>query len=104
MPCADFLGFVATIYPTDADEAKNRVFPYYGFLLATGGIILSFVPERVAPRLEAPKPVRRVLEWLMIPGIVLGIGGVVSLFCSEPAGHPSPLCSASWRAWRRWPP
>jgi len=74
------LGIAATAYSTDASDAQNQLFPIYGFLAATAGIVLSFVTERTARRLEIQKPVRGVFELLMIPGVLVGIAEIVDLF------------------------
>ncbi len=74
------LGIAATVYSTDASDAQNQPFPIYGFLAATAGIVLSFVTERTARRLEIQRPVRGVFELLMIPGVLVGIAEIVDLF------------------------
>ncbi len=88
-----FLGFVSPVYPTDANETKNRALPFYGVLMATGGIVLSLVTERLARKLEVHKLVRGIFELLMIPGVVLGIteimGEIVDLFWSKSSKHAS---------------
>ena len=84
-----FLGFAAPIYFADANEAGNRMFPFYGVLMVTGGIVLAIVTERVARKLEIQKLVRGVFELLMIPGILVGIAEVADLFWFKPSGHPS---------------
>jgi hypothetical protein len=85
------LGFV-WLYLTDANEAKNRMFPLYGVLMATGGIVLSLATERIARKLEIQQLVRGVFQILMIPGVVFlggfGLVGIVSLFWFE-SMHPS---------------
>ena len=92
-----FLGFVATIYSRNATGARNPGFPFYGWLMATGGIVLSVLTERVARKLEIQKLVRGVFELLMIPGVILGIAAFASLFWFKSPGHPSldenALCS-----------
>jgi len=79
-----FLGFVSAMYFTDANDPKNRLFPFYGVLMTTGGIVLSVMTERLARKLEIQKLVRGVFEVFMIPGAVMlggfGIAGIVSLF------------------------
>jgi len=74
------VGIAATVYSTDASDAQNRLFPIYGFLATTAGIVLSFVTERTARRLEIQKPVRGVFELLTIPGVLVGIAEIVALF------------------------
>ncbi len=87
-----FLGFVSAVYFTDANDPKNRLFPFYGVLMTTGGIVLSMMTERVARKLEIQKLVRGVFEVFMIPGAVmlagLGITGIVTLFWFK-SMHPS---------------
>ncbi|MGA2856003.1 MAG: hypothetical protein ABSE40_04000 [Candidatus Sulfotelmatobacter sp.] len=84
-----FFGFVATMYWSEADDARNRLMPLYGLLTATAGIGLSVMTERLARKLEIQKLVRGVFELLMIPGVVFlvafGIAGIVSLFWFESA-------------------
>ena len=75
-----FLGIAATVYLTDSSDPQNRLLPVYGFLAATAGIVLSFVTERTARRLEIQRPVRGVFELLMIPGVLVGIAEIVDLF------------------------
>lgn len=75
-----FLGFVATVYPIRGGDKPNDAFPVYGLLMATAGIGLSLVAELVARKLEVQKPVRGVLELLMIPGVLVGIAGIVDMF------------------------
>ncbi|SPF45152.1 membrane hypothetical protein [Candidatus Sulfotelmatobacter kueseliae] len=88
-----FLGFVATMYRTDADDARNRVMPFYGLLASTAGIALSLVTERLARKLEVHKLVRGVFELLMVPEVVLGIaeimGEIVYLFWFKSSKHAS---------------
>ncbi len=88
-----FLGFVSPVYSTDANETKNRVLPFYGLLMATGGIVLSLVTERLARKLEVHKLVRGVFELLMLPGVVLGVteimGAIVDLFRFKSSKHAS---------------
>jgi hypothetical protein len=92
-----FFGFVAPMYRTDADDARNRMMPFYGLLAATAGIALSLVTERVARKLEIQKPVRGVFELLMIPGVIfgiaVGIGAIVDPIWlkSEPPTPPGIL-------------
>jgi len=89
-----FFGFVAPMCWTDADEARNRMMPFYGLLAATAGIGLSLVTERLARKLEIHKLVRGVFELLMIPGVVVGtafvIGEIVQLFWSKSSEPPTP--------------
>lgn len=89
-----FVGFVALMYGTDADDARNRMMPFYGLMAATGGIALSLATERVARKLEIQKPVRGVFELLMIPGVIIGIavgiGEIVDLFWLKSAEPPIP--------------
>jgi len=89
-----FFGFVAPMYWTDADEARNRMMPFYGLLAVTAGIGLSLVTERVARKLEIQKLVRGVFELLMIPGVVVGaavvIGEIVQLFWLRSSEPPTP--------------
>jgi hypothetical protein len=89
-----FLGFVAPMYWTDADDARNRMMPFYGLLAATAGIALSLVTERLARKLEIQKPVRGVFEVLMIPGVIfgvaVGIGEIVQVFWLKSSEPPTP--------------
>jgi peptidoglycan biosynthesis protein MviN/MurJ (putative lipid II flippase) len=89
-----FFGFVAPMYWTDADDARNRMMPFYGLLAATAGIALSLSTERVARKLEIQKLVRGVFELLMIPGVVVGaavvIGEIVQLFWLKSSEPPTP--------------
>ena len=88
-----FLGFVAPMFWT-ADDARNRMMPFYGLLAATAGIGLSLVTERLARKLEIQKPVRGVFELLMIPGVIFGIavviGAIVHLFWLKSWDPPTP--------------
>ena len=85
------LGVAMTVYPVN--DGHSRAWPWYGFLAATVGIILSMGCERVARKLEVQKLVRGVFELLMLPGVILGIAEVVDLFWSKSPGH-SPQASA----------
>jgi hypothetical protein len=85
------LGMAATMYPVN--DAQSGAWPWYGFLAATAGIILSMGSERVARKLEVQKLVRGVFELLMLPGVILGIAEIVGLFWSKSSGH-SPQQSA----------
>jgi len=91
------LGFGTAVYSTSAEETQNRALPFYGLFVATAGIVLSLVTERVARKLEIQKPVRGVFELLMIPGVIIGIavgiGAIVDPFWlkSEPPIPPGIL-------------
>ena len=89
-----FFGFVAPMYWTDSDDARNRMMPFYGLLAATVGIALSLVTERVARKMEIQKPVRGVFELIMIPGVIFGIavviGEIVQLFWLKSSEPPTP--------------
>jgi hypothetical protein len=74
------LGFAATVYPIVSTDAPARLFPIYGLVMATAGIGLCAVSSRIAQRLEVPTPVRAILELIMIPGVLLGIAGIVAHF------------------------
>jgi hypothetical protein len=75
-----FLGFVATVYPIGGADKPNHSWPLYGVLMVTAGIGLSLATELVSRKLEVQKPVRGVFELLMIPGVLLGIAGIVDMF------------------------
>ena len=75
-----FFGFVATVYPIGGRDKPNDAFPLYGVLIVTAGIGISLATELMARKLEVQKPVRGVFELLMIPGVLLGIAGIVDLF------------------------
>jgi len=75
-----FFGFVATVHPVGGGDKPNAAFPLYGVLIVTAGTGISLATELMARKLEVQKPVRGVFELLMIPGVLLGIAGIVDLF------------------------
>lgn len=84
-------GFVWAVF-TDDNDPKYWLFPIYGVLMATGGIVFSLVTERIARKLEIQKLVRGVFELLMIPGVLfLGcfvVVGIMGLFWFESMRPP----------------
>jgi hypothetical protein len=72
------LGFAATVYPITSADGQGRRLPLYGLLMATGGIVLSIVSARTAQKLEVHKPVRAILDLIMIPGILVGVAELVA--------------------------
>jgi hypothetical protein len=67
------LRFAATMEPTAFGESEKHPLPLYGVVMATAGIGLSIVSAQIAQKLEVHKPVRAILELIMIPGIVFGV-------------------------------
>jgi hypothetical protein len=74
------LGFAATVYPITSADGQGRPLPLYGLLMATTGIGLSIVSAQTAQKLEVHKPVRAILELIMIPGILVGVAELVNCF------------------------
>jgi hypothetical protein len=84
------LGFAATVYPANFADPANRVLPLYGFFMATAGVGLSVASDQLARRLGVQKPIRAILELVLVLGSMFGIAAMLSSHSLlQPADHPS---------------
>ena len=91
-------GFALTLYPASSD-ADNGTLPFYGFLMATAGIVLSATSLQLARKLGVNKPVTDMLQLLLLLPSLFGVTFVLAFSYNllKPKG-PS-LSSSHFEIW-----
>lgn len=99
LACAlTIVGFAMTLYPASSEEG-NSTLPFYGFLMATGGVGLSATSFTLARRLGVKKPITDMFQLLLLLPSICALAILIDFVWERPRSTATPASSSHFEIW-----
>lgn len=92
------VGFAMTLYPASSEKG-NGTLPFYGFLMATGGIGLSAASFILARRLGIKKPIIDMFQLLLLLPSICAVAILINFVWERMRSKATPSFSSHFEIW-----